>query len=276
MRKLNLALISICTLLSLTAFASKSENIPVYMHKGIDLSGLSLTYHDKYELDKKFSQSGMKSYFEYLQSHVNIKLSEQIGMLWASDKSYKVSKPASENNKEMHAVANSCKSVLRLFPEGYWPYSGPDQSQYFSQYSYCKVLEIALALHESKKSYVSTFEVTKDSIKKLPKVFAHIPSSKEYDRVQKNPKIKTLEDATPIIKFTPLNHYAGEAQDSSGGKLFISLRAKGDFNGDGIEDLVINVTNSVVGGTYLSYIVYIMTKDKKDGDWILLARYPKD
>jgi hypothetical protein len=51
----------------------------------------------------------------------------------------------------------------------------------------------------------------------------------------------------------------------------MSILAKGDVNNDNIEDIVIKVINAVKQGSYTASHLYVLTKTKSEGDWIVLA-----
>ncbi|SHO55424.1 hypothetical protein VQ7734_01152 [Vibrio quintilis] len=202
------------------------------------------------------------------------KLEEQIHSLWTNDYNFKVSK-YSDKNSSKPEVVNNCKSMLNLYPMGFRPTYIPDTDIYNYLYAKCKSIDISLNIYPSSNSYVANFKLNTEGVKNLPKNIAFIPSTSEYKDIHSNEKIKILEEVNHIIKVTQKSNLRVIAEDNSGGIQDISILAKGDYNHDNIEDIMFKVSNSVIGGSYTSYYLYILTKTEKDGDWIVLDEYPK-
>jgi len=54
----------------------------------------------------------------------------------------------------------------------------------------------------------------------------------------------------------------------------LSLIARGDFNHDNIEDILLFAQNNVVGGSYVSFHLFWLTKEDADSPITLIKEYP--
>ncbi|SHO55419.1 hypothetical protein VQ7734_01147 [Vibrio quintilis] len=171
---------------------------------------------------------------------------------------------------------NSCESMLIAHKNNYDLIDIPSSGPYNAMYVDCQAM--FLIINESKpytKSYIQDYVLNKTNIQTLPKDMALIISTSTYNDIHTDKKIKILEEVNHIVNITQKNKLTSIAEDDSGGVQEISILAKGDFNHDSIEDMMLSVSNSVIGGSYTSYYLYILTKTEKYGDWIVLDEYPK-
>jgi len=112
----------------------------------------------------------------------------------------------------------------------------------------------------------------KVSISELPTAVALIPSTNERASILADASLTTLNEVAPITEFTQINDYEFEIEDLGGSQTILVL-AKGDTNGDQIEDLLIQVTSAVKGGTYRATHLFVLSKQEQNGSWLLLAEY---
>jgi hypothetical protein len=201
----------------------------------------------------------------------DIALSKQMDLLWTENNSFKVSLFDSKLDAQSRKVGivNNCTSMIELYSAGYEPQAS--YGVYRSLYIQCKLIDVAKSLRSSDTSYLSNFKLDFDSIKNLPKNMAFIVATSQYNRILNDPKIKTLDDASKIIEVSEDEHGQVFAEDDSDGLQYMSILAKGDVNNDNIEDIVIKVVNAVKQGSYTASHLYVLTKTKNEGDWIVLV-----
>ncbi|HHC6730894.1 TPA: ATPase, partial [Vibrio parahaemolyticus] len=60
---------------------------------------------------------------------------------------------------------------------------------------------------------------------------------------------------------------------ATGGFQVITVVAKGDYNADGIEDIVIEKENSVLSGSYSSSHGYVLTRMSEQASFTVLAEW---
>lgn len=252
MNKLNTSVFSLCTLFLVMGCTPEvgTKAYPVFLNPSIDID-ITDRSNDNFETS-------------------DIELSKQMDLLWTENNSFNVSQFDSEidaENRKM-GIVNNCTSMIELYSAGYQPASS--YGVYRNAYVLCKLIDVAQHLQASDTSYLAEFKLDLNSIKNLPKNMAFIVSSSEYDRVLKDPKIKTLDDASKIEVFEDEDGQVFTENDYEGLQ-YMSILAKGDVNNDNIEDIVINVFNAVKQGTYSASHLYVLTKTKKEGDWIVLG-----
>jgi len=76
-----------------------------------------------------------------------------------------------------------------------------------------------------------------------------------------------------IQKIVPVNDAQAIYYDNSGGIQRLTIMAKGDYNQDGIEDMVLYIENSVEGGDYYSSYSYIVTQLTADAPYTLIKQF---
>jgi hypothetical protein len=213
-----------------------------------------------------------------LDSTENINsLNDQFSAIWSDDMSFIVQPNGQESQPNSSKFkVNSCESMLIARKNNYDLIDIPSSGPYNAMYVDCQAM--FLIINEADpytKSYIQDYVLNKTNIQTLPKDMALIISTSTYNDIHTDKKIKVLEEVNHIVKVTQKNKLTSIAEDDSGGVQEISILAKGDFNHDAIEDMMLSVSNSVIGGSYTSYYLYILTKTEKDGDWIVLDEYPK-
>ncbi|MEI8633548.1 hypothetical protein P4S72_18710 [Vibrio sp. PP-XX7] len=204
-------------------------------------------------------------------------LTDQFTAVWSDDMTFMV-EPTTINTerKQKEFKINSCKSMLFAYQEKYELTYMPSYGIYHAVYSECKAISLIInKMAQPVYSYIKGFQLNQNTIKNLPKDMALVTSTSRYNDVHADPTITTLEDVNHIVKVMQQNEFSATAEDDGGGIQDITILARGDFNNDQIEDLLFSVSNSVVGGSYTSYYLYVLTKTKKDGDWVVLAEYPQ-
>ena len=96
--------------------------------------------------------------------------------------------------------------------------------------------------------------------------------SAEYSRIMKNPSIKSLNDVYKITKVERKDK-TNAVYKHKGGEQDITLVGKGDFNNDGILDILLVVQNDVAGGSFSSTHLYALTKTEPGDGYVLLKEY---
>ena len=123
----------------------------------------------------------------------------------------------------------------------------------------CQAAKVIIEAKPSKLSLLDDLKFDKQLPNKLPKQIAMVISITESKRVNANSKLVSWGDVNKIKNVDVINnfkavyHHQGSTQE-------IELMAKGDFNNDGIEDMLISSRDSVVGGSYNALRVYQITK----------------
>ncbi|WP_415846683.1 hypothetical protein, partial [Vibrio aerogenes] len=102
---------------------------------------------------------------------------------------------------------------------------------------------------QPKISYIQEFILDKNSVQLFPASVGEVISNDDQRRIDKNPDM-TFGEFTQIKNFAKQDKYSVSIEDNSGGIQYMTILAKGDFNGDQVEDLLLSVNNQVKEGTY--------------------------
>lgn len=131
----------------------------------------------------------------------------------------------------------------------------------------CNTLNFLKNSIPSKVSYLNDFVLLKDTIRYLPAKLISwgCVGSEECNKMNS----KMLEDLGAELKIKVEDKFnLGLEYDGTANT--ITLLAWGDFNHDGIEDILLNVTHHYMGGTGRAYDSVILTRLEKDGKLVEL------
>jgi len=134
----------------------------------------------------------------------------------------------------------------------------------------CKATKLIAKAKASQKSFLESFTLDETLPKNLPASIGMVISDTESKRNAKNTNLKywyQVNTITNIIK-QGQNHVTYILNDGSQQEL--ELVAKGDFNGDSIEDILITSRDTVQGGSYSATRLFLLTKHSVTGDILSL------
>ncbi|MBH0059394.1 hypothetical protein I6F65_20865 [Pseudoalteromonas sp. SWXJZ94C] len=106
--------------------------------------------------------------------------------------------------------------------------------------------------------------------KKMPPELSLIISNDDERRLA---KASSWEEMSHIKKVEPVNDDQAIYYDNSGGIQRLTIMAKGDYNQDGIEDIVLHMANAVERGSYSSSYGYVLTRLTADAPYTLIKQF---
>jgi len=139
----------------------------------------------------------------------------------------------------------------------------------------CEATQVIANGKPSKKSFLDTIIFNKHLPEQLPPQMAQIISTMESKRILANKKITSWAQVDPILKTEKLSPNRVK-YFIDGGSEELQLLAKGDFNHDGIEDMLIQINDAVEGGTYSATRLFLLTRLTSNGQIKLLQQWPKE
>lgn len=169
---------------------------------------------------------------------------------------------------------DSCASYDKLRKEGYYARYNHDMKILLFHTAKCHAIEMLREANPAKKSYVRDFKLDADSINYLP---ALVDASASCDRlcrqyVANERRISWKEFAgldSQSMKYEGDYVMEGEV---SGSDLTLEILARADFNGDGLEDLLLMVDADAIGGTWGTTRLYLLSREKPESVlWVLDA-----
>ncbi|PCJ15865.1 MAG: hypothetical protein COB04_12440 [Gammaproteobacteria bacterium] len=206
----------------------------------------------------------------YLEDPVELKSSSQLRSLinakWYA--SYFAAVPGQEN-----AELSSCGDYFSLQQNGLESIPYFEMSALRGLLLNCLSLEALLEASPSEESHLHDVALTETFIEKLPVQVALIVSSSELKRIAADPSKKTWDSVVKLQSTKPGSNGNRTYYDDSGGEQLLSIVAQGDFNQDGIEDMILASFDSLLGGSYEDQRHFLITKYSKDGGFTLLKEY---
>jgi len=168
--------------------------------------------------------------------------------------------------------ADNCHQILPIITQvtTYKPY----EFQLFSKLAaMCVATESIVNARPAQYSALSDFKLDADFPVHAPKNLAPILSSSESQRVLQDKAIVSWADVEPVgLVSKEGEHPVVYAMLAAFQEL--SLVARGDFNHDNIEDILLYTMDYVVGGSHVAYKLFWLTKTDADSPLTLIREYP--
>jgi hypothetical protein len=164
----------------------------------------------------------------------------------------------------------SCSELDQKLRTGFRARVTSEYSAIVATESICKSWVIMSELKPSNISFLRGGVINEDLPNQSPSKLGFIISEEQLNRSE---KVKSWSDMDKIIRFEQISEFQAAYYDESDGYQKVTLLATGDYNSDGIEDLVLIKENSVLSGSYSSVHGYILTKNSPDGRFELLKEW---
>lgn len=136
----------------------------------------------------------------------------------------------------------------------------------------CQAAQEIIASQPAPQSYIPPKFIDENLPRLLPPEVAMVVSVEESKRLLADKNNRSWRDINRIIKATVLDpdraRFTGEQ-----GRQDIELVARGDFNGDGLEDVLFTSRDDVEGGTYSAVRLFQVTRRVPDGRYELIKEY---
>lgn len=156
-------------------------------------------------------------------------------------------------------AASSCEDYLKSPLPNWEPLAANDFPSYQLMASKCGILSLLAKAKSSTISFVSDIKASKSLVKNLPKQLAFITSTSEYNKIILDESVSKLVEVSKPISILIKENDAIEIK-IPGGIQEISIVAKGDFNNDSTEDLLLTVSNSSTEGSYTINNNFVVTR----------------
>jgi hypothetical protein len=128
----------------------------------------------------------------------------------------------------------------------------------------CVGLQWLKNVQPAKISLIDDFRLDRHAAERLPPQLALPVAPEEVERAQKAAavchSVKTLEPSTQ----TKIHSNSKIMFEGKGWAAEVSEYARGDFDGDGFEDLLLRRDGGLKGGSYYRANVFILTRTSKD------------
>lgn len=166
----------------------------------------------------------------------------------------------------------SCDQYFALGIPGVQPLAPSEFSLYRGLTLMCEAAgSLALAV-PSRQSFLNSFKLNQASPRELPKQFALAVSAEEKQRIVDDPALRVWADVNDITEFVFQTADRALYRQNQAEQV-VELVGRGDLDGDGVEDILVLVSDSLSGGTYRSLRLLAITRLTRDEDITLLREF---
>jgi len=165
---------------------------------------------------------------------------------------------------------DSCKVLSKALREGYKSLDYKEQNALLATNKICTTWADIGMLKPSNKSFLGSFKHSAALPNKMPPELSLIISNDDERRLA---KANSWEQMSPIQKVETVNDDQAIYYDNSGGIQRLTVMARGDYDQDGIEDIVLHMANAVERGSYSSSHSYIVTRLAADAPYTLIKQF---
>jgi hypothetical protein len=180
--------------------------------------------------------------------------------------------PTTVNKGTQSAVVSNCNQYLKYRALGFAARSDRDASVLKSRGVDCQALRALRQAKPARVSHVSDFHLDAKAPGLLPATLAPSLSSDEEQTV-KDAAARGLSwlDYQPKLTSKPGERQLSVTADDTTTKL--EIYGRGDFNNDGIEDILIRADVSLAAGSYTNSRLFLLTREKDEGRLRLIREY---
>jgi hypothetical protein len=182
-----------------------------------------------------------------------------------------VKKPRSQKLYEGRREIRTCAGYARAKNRGWEAGNGYELATESFFKDQCQTLAVVLTGKPSRTSYVRNFKLNDAALDLLPPTltFAPFGEDEEIDKAEQQglswkrfkPGLKIKEkSANGITVLEPGMDGQGKPDPQADATVELEIKAFGDFNGDGIEDVLLFKEDHPVEGTFYGYELVILTR----------------
>lgn len=167
--------------------------------------------------------------------------------------------------------AFTCREFLALYDARFSPADNYQNSREGGFKARCIPLRVLQKAQPSRDSYVRNFHWTDGALAELPVLFLPVEAETAAEAAAR--ASKTWKENEPTAKVTKADGNTLQVDVPDIWECSLDVVARGDFNGDGVEDLLVQGYRQAVGGTYKEFPLFILTRGKGETRLRLLERF---
>ncbi|MHA7228855.1 ATPase [Vibrio campbellii] len=165
---------------------------------------------------------------------------------------------------------SNCKDLANASSAGFTAAKAYEYGAFKAYLTQCQTWSEMAKLAASKRSYISKFKLDDRFPSLAPSALAFVISNESAEKAK---TLLTWDEADRIQRTQVASPVRAEYFDATDGFQVITIVAKGDYNADGIEDIVIEKKNSVLSGSYSSSHGYVLTRMSEQALFTVLAEW---
>lgn len=167
-------------------------------------------------------------------------------------------------------LVSNCKDFANASSAGFTAAKAYEYGAFKAYLTQCQTWSEMAKLAASKRSYISKFKLDDRFPTLAPSALAFVISNESAEKAK---TLSTWDEADRIQRTQVASPVRAEYFDATDGFQVITIVAKGDYNADGIEDIVIEKENSVLSGSYSSSHGYVLTRMSEQALFTVLAEW---
>lgn len=172
--------------------------------------------------------------------------------------------PFNSTVSETERMVRNCLEYRQAIDQGYEPLNNLVAAYVIDKAAYCNVLFKLSAAQPSEQTYIADFSLDQETIGTLPPQVGFIISEERTSLASRAYAAgQGLGDFEAYSVIESSREHAQIAGDDWVMKL--DVVAHGDFNADGIEDLLMKVNYRATEGSYRDSRVFVLTRTEKSG-----------
>jgi len=176
--------------------------------------------------------------------------------------------PSDLKHKKLgNKTVSNCLQLKKHISDGFYAAKAYEHAFISAQSVICSMWEQMASFKPYKISHMNKLSLNKEFAVLAPARFALLISN---DQVKKAEAAASWNAVSKIKEVKAHSEMQSTYYDYSGSIQRLTLMAKGDYNGDGVEDQLFYMENSVEGGSYSSAKAYIITRMTVDAPIKLL------
>lgn len=167
-------------------------------------------------------------------------------------------------------LVSNCHDLATAYVMGFTAAKAYEYGAFKAYLTQCQTWSEIAKLIASERSFISDFKLDDSFPKFAPSVLAFVISDESAEKAK---KLSTWDEADHIQRTQVISEVKAEYFDATDGFQVITVVAKGDYNADGIEDMVVKKENSVLSGSYSSSHGYVLTRMSEQALFTVLAEW---
>src|SRR5580698_6717478 len=172
--------------------------------------------------------------------------------------------PVTLRHAEQSVQSANCASLLRYRDLGFTPSSDRDASVVQSMAVDCLAIQAIQLAKPAHVSFLRTFRLGPDALGLLPPDLAPVISSTDRENARRaSAKGLFWKQFHPAATATPEGNALAVLEDDT--RTLVKIYGRGDFNRDGIDDLLVRVDTAALHGTYRTSRLLLLTRIRAKG-----------
>jgi hypothetical protein len=146
-----------------------------------------------------------------------------------------------------------------------------EQSAFAEVQMACEATRLIANADVSTRSFLPNPILSKTTPQQLPKTIALVTSQTEREKLMANSSKQVWGDINTITRIEKVSDYQMRYISQAGVQTLAEI-GRGDINQDGIEDVLILCRDSIAGGSYSNFRLFVFSVNQ-NGEWNLLEHY---